>query len=52
MFQLLPEEVAPLVWGETPRGPQLQSILQSLLDVIVGQVLVSWISRGPGPTLT
>jgi len=45
MFQLLPGEVAPLVWETTPGGLQLQSILQSLLDVILGQVLVSWISQ-------
>ncbi|CAL8343007.1 unnamed protein product [Lota lota] len=37
MFQLLPGEVAPLVWETNPRGPKLQSILQSLVDVILCQ---------------
>ena len=41
MFQLLPGEVAPLVWERRPEGPGLQSVLQALLDVILGQVLVS-----------
>ncbi|KAK0150982.1 Thyroid adenoma-associated [Merluccius polli] len=37
MFQLLPGEVAPLVWETTAGGPKLQSVLQSLMDVILGQ---------------
>uniref|UniRef100_A0A8C5ALD0 Thyroid adenoma-associated protein homolog n=1 Tax=Gadus morhua TaxID=8049 RepID=A0A8C5ALD0_GADMO len=37
MFQLLPGEVAPLVWEPNPAGPRLQSILQALVDVILGQ---------------
>ena len=41
MFQLLPGEVAPLVWEPNPAGPRLQSILQALVDVILGQVIVS-----------
>ena len=42
MFQLLPGEVAPLVWEPNPEGPRLQSILQALVDVILDQVLVVW----------
>ncbi|KAJ3604719.1 hypothetical protein NHX12_029458 [Muraenolepis orangiensis] len=38
MFQLLPEEVAPLVWEPHPGGPKLQSLLKSLVDVILGQL--------------
>ena len=35
IFQLLPGEVAPLVWGEERGSPALQSILQCLMDIIL-----------------
>lgn len=38
MFQLLPSEVAPLVWDKGNGGPTVQSILQALMDIILGQV--------------
>lgn len=38
MFQLLSSEVAPLVWDKVPEGPTVQSILQALMDIILGQV--------------
>ncbi|XP_046872611.1 thyroid adenoma-associated protein homolog isoform X3 [Hypomesus transpacificus] len=37
IFQLLPGEVAPLVWGEERGSPALQSILQCLMDIILGK---------------
>ncbi|XP_068560247.1 tRNA (32-2'-O)-methyltransferase regulator THADA isoform X2 [Cebidichthys violaceus] len=37
IFQLLPSEVAPLVWTKEHSGPTVQKILQALMDIILGQ---------------
>uniref|UniRef100_A0A667ZTH9 Si:ch211-225b11.4 n=1 Tax=Myripristis murdjan TaxID=586833 RepID=A0A667ZTH9_9TELE len=37
VFQLLPGEVAPLVWEREQGCPPVQSILQALMDLILGQ---------------
>ncbi|MFT7808492.1 thyroid adenoma-associated protein homolog [Arapaima gigas] len=37
MFQLLPAEVAPLVWEEGSGGSPLQDILMYLMDVVLGE---------------
>ncbi|XP_076007217.1 uncharacterized protein LOC143001471 [Genypterus blacodes] len=37
MFQLLPGEVGPLVWDKGLGSPAVQQILQSLMDIILGQ---------------
>uniref|UniRef100_A0A3Q1FE64 Si:ch211-225b11.4 n=1 Tax=Acanthochromis polyacanthus TaxID=80966 RepID=A0A3Q1FE64_9TELE len=37
LFQLLSNEVAPLVWEKDHRGPTVQKILQALMDIILGQ---------------
>ncbi|KAI3372852.1 hypothetical protein L3Q82_023303, partial [Scortum barcoo] len=37
MFQLLPSEVAPLVWDKENGGLTVQRILQALIDIILGQ---------------
>ncbi|XP_056276061.1 thyroid adenoma-associated protein homolog isoform X3 [Pseudoliparis swirei] len=37
IFQLLPSEVAPLVWSEEHSDPTVQNILQALMDIILGQ---------------
>ncbi|KAM4616330.1 tRNA (32-2'-O)-methyltransferase regulator THADA [Polymixia lowei] len=37
MFQLLPGEVTPLVWVKEHGSPAVQCILQSLMDIILGQ---------------
>ncbi|XP_041856056.1 thyroid adenoma-associated protein homolog isoform X2 [Melanotaenia boesemani] len=37
IFQLLSSEVAPLVWEENHRGQAVQTILQALMDIILGQ---------------
>ncbi|XP_031712265.1 thyroid adenoma-associated protein homolog isoform X1 [Anarrhichthys ocellatus] len=37
IFQLLPGEVAPLVWTKEHSGPTVQKILQALMDIILGQ---------------
>nr|XP_029493834.1 thyroid adenoma-associated protein homolog isoform X1 [Oncorhynchus nerka] len=37
VFQLLPGEVAPLVWEKEQGSLAVQSILQSLMDIILGQ---------------
>ncbi|KAK2837266.1 hypothetical protein Q5P01_014478 [Channa striata] len=40
IFQLLSREVAPLVWDKENKGPaSLQTILQALMDIILGQCL-------------
>uniref|UniRef100_A0A1A7X425 Uncharacterized protein n=1 Tax=Iconisemion striatum TaxID=60296 RepID=A0A1A7X425_9TELE len=37
MFQLLSREVAPHVWEQDHRDPVVQTILQALMDIILGQ---------------
>uniref|UniRef100_UPI003AAEFBF2 tRNA (32-2'-O)-methyltransferase regulator THADA n=1 Tax=Centroberyx gerrardi TaxID=166262 RepID=UPI003AAEFBF2 len=37
IFQLLPGEVAPLVWVDQRGSPAVQSILQALMDIILGK---------------
>ncbi|XP_074868772.1 tRNA (32-2'-O)-methyltransferase regulator THADA-like isoform X2 [Carettochelys insculpta] len=37
LFQVMPKEVAPLVWSEAENRETLQSILRSLLQVVRGQ---------------
>ncbi|XP_034398095.1 thyroid adenoma-associated protein homolog isoform X2 [Cyclopterus lumpus] len=37
IFQLLPSEVAPLVWTKEHSDPTVQNILQALMDIILGQ---------------
>ncbi|XP_044051427.1 thyroid adenoma-associated protein homolog isoform X2 [Siniperca chuatsi] len=37
IFQLLSSEVAPLVWDKEHGGPTVQTILQALMDIILGQ---------------
>ncbi|XP_041793146.1 thyroid adenoma-associated protein homolog isoform X2 [Chelmon rostratus] len=37
IFQLLSSEVAPLVWDKEHRGAAVQTILQALMDIILGQ---------------
>ncbi|XP_054466849.1 thyroid adenoma-associated protein homolog [Anoplopoma fimbria] len=37
VFQLLPSEVAPLVWTTEHSDPTVQKILQALMDIILGQ---------------
>nr|XP_046243358.1 thyroid adenoma-associated protein homolog [Scatophagus argus] len=37
IFQLLSSEVAPLVWVKEHRAPAVQTILQALMDIILGQ---------------
>ncbi|XP_067376091.1 tRNA (32-2'-O)-methyltransferase regulator THADA isoform X2 [Channa argus] len=40
VFQLLSREVAPLVWDKENKGPvTVQTILQALMDIILGQCL-------------
>lgn len=38
MFQLLSREIAPLVWAKQHMGPTVQTILQALLEIILGKV--------------
>lgn len=38
MFQLLSHEVATLVWDKGHGAPPVQTILQALMDIILGQV--------------
>ncbi|XP_051278992.1 thyroid adenoma-associated protein homolog [Dicentrarchus labrax] len=37
VFQLLSSEVAPLVWDKNHGGPTVQTILQALMDIILGK---------------
>ncbi|XP_029961478.1 thyroid adenoma-associated protein homolog [Salarias fasciatus] len=37
IFQLLPTEVAPLVWEQDHRSLTVQNILQALMDILLGQ---------------
>lgn len=37
-FKVMPKEVSPLVWDETEEGTPLQSILGSLVHIIMGKV--------------
>ncbi|XP_045890923.1 thyroid adenoma-associated protein homolog isoform X2 [Micropterus dolomieu] len=37
IFQLLSNEVAPLVWDKEHGGPPVQTILQALMNIILGQ---------------
>lgn len=41
MFQLLSREIAALVWDKQHRGPAVQTILQALLEIILGKVFSS-----------
>lgn len=43
MFQLLSREIAALVWDKQHRGPTVQTILQALLEIILGKVFSSHI---------
>lgn len=38
MFQLLSREIAPLVWDNQHMVPTMQTILQALLEIILGKV--------------
>lgn len=44
VFQLLSREIAALVWDKEHRGPTVQTILQALLEIILGKVFLSRIS--------
>nr|XP_015221939.1 PREDICTED: thyroid adenoma-associated protein homolog isoform X1 [Lepisosteus oculatus] len=37
MFQLLPEETAPLIWEENPWNPVAERILKHLLNIVLGE---------------
>lgn len=41
MFQLLSREIAALVWDKQDGGPTVQTILQALLEIILGKVYSS-----------
>lgn len=38
IFQLLPDQVSPVVWTEVEGSQVAQKILQALIDIILGQV--------------
>lgn len=44
MFQLLSREISALVWDKQHGGPAVQTILQALLEIILGKVFLSHIS--------
>lgn len=46
VFQLLSSEIAALVWDKEREAPMVQTILQALIEIILGKVVWSHVITG------